>query len=69
MFHSARYSRAILGSAQGRSVAAIAVTCGDIGSIQRLEDIGGDAVDGLDEAFGYAIPVRLQPVSSEGAVC
>ena len=34
-----------------------------------LMDIGGDAFDGLDEAFGYAIPFRLQPVSSEGAVC
>ena len=34
-----------------------------------LMDIGGDAGSGLDEAFGYAIPVRLQPVSSEGAVC
>ncbi len=34
-----------------------------------LVNIGGDAVDGLDEAFGYAILVRPQPVSSEGAVC
>ena len=36
---------------------------------QLLMDIGGDAVDGLDETFGYAIPVRLQRVSSEDAVC
>ena len=34
-----------------------------------LMDIVGDAADGLDETFGYPIPFRLQPVSSEGAVC
>ena len=37
--------------------------------LKLLMDIGEDAADGLDEAFGYAIPDRLQPVSSEDAIC
>jgi hypothetical protein len=52
-----RYSRAIPGSAQGSSVTAIAATSGDIGSIQRLEDIGGTLLRAWSKPL-----VRLSPL-------